>query len=171
MLAQVLQQPTHSLALTMEERDSLLHLLRQALGEARVEVHRTHTPAFREVVLGQEVLLRNLIEKLERIPIEPEAISSIGFTGSEEGLPMNHELHIDPRGQFQMPAEELEDFIEFLRESKVYAEIEPAVVVRSGGETYGYGRLIHPFDAESASTLYRMWRSMHESRTAACAIT
>jgi hypothetical protein len=70
MATQVLQEPTHTLILSTEERDSLLGLLRQALGETRVEVHRTHTPAFRERVIGQEVLIRTLIEKLERLTVD-----------------------------------------------------------------------------------------------------
>jgi hypothetical protein len=85
MSAQVLQQPTHTLSLSAEERDSLLDLLRQALGETRVEVHRTHTPAFRELVLAQEVLIRNLIGKLEQLTVHQGGVSPTTLTGIEEG--------------------------------------------------------------------------------------
>ena len=61
------QTPAYSLTLSGEERDILLGLLRQALGETRVEAHRTHTPGFREQVLGQEADIRTLIEKIERL--------------------------------------------------------------------------------------------------------
>jgi hypothetical protein len=61
-------RPTHvTLPLTEEERAGLLDLLQQALGEARVEVHRTHTPAFRDQVLRQEALIRGVIERLGRL--------------------------------------------------------------------------------------------------------
>jgi hypothetical protein len=36
------------------------------LGETRVEVHRTHTPEFREQVQRREAILRRLIEKLRQ---------------------------------------------------------------------------------------------------------
>jgi hypothetical protein len=66
-----------------------------------------------------------------------------------------------------MAAEDVEEFIGFLRENTVHAEVEPEVVVHSGGETYGYGRLIHLFDADSVSTVYRMWNQVHDSRISA----
>lgn len=50
--------------LTAEERSTLMDLLVHSLGETRVEMHRTHTPEFREKVRGRENLLRGLIEKL-----------------------------------------------------------------------------------------------------------
>jgi hypothetical protein len=56
----------HTLDLTTEERDSLLSLLQQALRETWVEVHRTHTPNFRDQVLHHEELLKGLIDKLQR---------------------------------------------------------------------------------------------------------
>lgn len=166
MSAPVIQQPTHTLTLSSEERDSLLGLLRQTLGEARVEVHRTHTPAWRELVIGQEVLIRNLIAKLERLTVHPSGVSPTTLTGIEEGPPVADDLYIDEQGRFQMAAEDLEDFIGFLRDNEVHAEIEPAVVVHSGGHTYRYGRLLHLFDADSASSLYRMWKPSRQSRAA-----
>ncbi len=54
------------ITLTEEEKDYLLRFLQSAMGETRVEVHRTHTPAFRETVLAEEKLLRGLIAKLEK---------------------------------------------------------------------------------------------------------
>lgn len=53
-----------TLALTAEERQELLGLLEHALGETRVEAHRTHTPAYREQVLREETVLRGLLQKL-----------------------------------------------------------------------------------------------------------
>lgn len=67
MTDQAAQPSILTLTLTQEERNSLLDLLKQALGEARIEVHRTHTPAFREQVLHQESLIRDLVDKLDRL--------------------------------------------------------------------------------------------------------
>jgi hypothetical protein len=64
---QAAQPSTLTLTLTPEERTSLLGLLKRELGDARVEVHRTHTPAFREQVLQQEALIRGLIDKLDQL--------------------------------------------------------------------------------------------------------
>ncbi len=80
MSAPVCQQTSHILTLSGEERDSLLGLLRQTLGEARIEVHRTHTPAFRELVLGEEVAIRNLIGKLERLGADQAEVAPGGRT-------------------------------------------------------------------------------------------
>jgi len=52
--------------LTREEREYLVRLLQSTIGETRVEAHRTHTPAFREQVLAEETLERNLLSKLEK---------------------------------------------------------------------------------------------------------
>lgn len=54
---------THDLSITEEERSRLIELLEQVLGETRVEIHRTHTPEYRERVMGEEVLLRDLLAK------------------------------------------------------------------------------------------------------------
>ena len=54
-----------SILLTTEERQYLLNMVQNALGESRVEAHRTHTPQFRERVLAEETLLRQLLTKLE----------------------------------------------------------------------------------------------------------
>lgn len=66
MSTKVSQQPTLTLSLEEPERAELLQMLQQALRETRVEAHRTHTPDFRDQVLGREKLLRTLIEKLGR---------------------------------------------------------------------------------------------------------
>jgi hypothetical protein len=55
-----------SMTLDEEERATLLTMLQQALGEARVEAHRTHTPDFRDQVLHKETLIRGLIKKLQQ---------------------------------------------------------------------------------------------------------
>jgi hypothetical protein len=58
------------LSFTTEERALLHRLLQTALGDARVEVHRTHhTPAYREQVKAEEAMLRGLLEKLETNPV------------------------------------------------------------------------------------------------------
>jgi hypothetical protein len=57
----------YHLSLDDEERAELETLLEQALGETRVEAHRTHTPAFREQVQRQEDVIRRLLEKLSRL--------------------------------------------------------------------------------------------------------
>jgi hypothetical protein len=49
-----------------EERVEMVRLLEQVLGETRVEIHRTHTPGYRDRVIGQESLLRGLLVKLQR---------------------------------------------------------------------------------------------------------
>ena len=53
------------IVLTQEEREYLLRILQSAIGETRVEVHRTHQPNFRTQVLAEEELQRKLISKLE----------------------------------------------------------------------------------------------------------
>lgn len=53
-----------TVTLAAEEKTAILDLLAQSLGETRIEVHRTHTPEFREDVLHHEALIRRLIEKL-----------------------------------------------------------------------------------------------------------
>jgi hypothetical protein len=52
------------LLLTDEERVMLRELLERSLGEVRVEVHRTHTPDYRDLVLRQETVIRNLLAKV-----------------------------------------------------------------------------------------------------------
>jgi hypothetical protein len=53
------------LRLTEEEREVLRRLLDSALGESRVEVHRTHfSPGYREQVLEEESCIAGLLEKI-----------------------------------------------------------------------------------------------------------
>ena len=55
---------------TAEELALLHRMVESALGEARVEVHRTHhTPAYREQVKAEEAMLRSLLEKMEMKPV------------------------------------------------------------------------------------------------------
>ena len=51
--------------LTAEEKQYLIRLLDARLGETRVEVHRTHTPDYREQVQQEEALVRGLLAKLK----------------------------------------------------------------------------------------------------------
>jgi hypothetical protein len=54
--------------LTLNEREKqyLEALLKSALGETRVEAHRTHTPDYRQQVLGEEELVRQLLAKVQK---------------------------------------------------------------------------------------------------------
>jgi hypothetical protein len=53
--------------LNAEEAGLLLRLVGTALGDTRVEVHRTHhTPAFRDDVKKEEDLLRTILAKLQQ---------------------------------------------------------------------------------------------------------
>jgi hypothetical protein len=55
-----------TLVLNERERQELLLLLETSLKETRVEVHRTHTPGYRENVQQEESLLRGLLEKVRK---------------------------------------------------------------------------------------------------------
>lgn len=55
---------TPELAFDDAERTLMVGLLEHALGETRVEAHRTHTPSYREGVLENEALIRRLLAKL-----------------------------------------------------------------------------------------------------------
>lgn len=66
MSTDVSQSGKLALALDEEERTVLLGLLEQALGETRVEVHRTHTPDFRMQVQHREEVLAKMIAKIGR---------------------------------------------------------------------------------------------------------
>ena len=57
----------HGFMIAEEERAELIRLLETALGENRVEVHRTHTPEYRERVLGEQSLLRGLLDKFQHM--------------------------------------------------------------------------------------------------------
>jgi hypothetical protein len=55
-----------TLVLNEREREELLLLLEQSLKDTRVEVHRTHTPGYRENVQMEEALLRGLLDKVRK---------------------------------------------------------------------------------------------------------
>jgi hypothetical protein len=59
----------HSFAVSEEERAELIRLLGRALGETRVEIHRTHTPEYRQRVISEEALLRGLLDKFRHMRI------------------------------------------------------------------------------------------------------
>jgi hypothetical protein len=54
------------ITLSSDEKQYLLRTVEHALGESRVEAHRTHTQDFRDRVLEEEKLLRALLAKLEK---------------------------------------------------------------------------------------------------------
>jgi hypothetical protein len=59
--------------LTAEEQALLVRLLEGALGETRVEVHRTHfSPDFREALKQEEARIRALLAKLGQAPAGAE---------------------------------------------------------------------------------------------------
>lgn len=55
----------HSFMITEEERIELIRLLEQACGESRIEMHRTHTPEYRQRVSGEQAILSGLLEKFQ----------------------------------------------------------------------------------------------------------
>jgi hypothetical protein len=54
-----------NLLINEQERNELLRVLRNSLGETRVEVHHTHTPGYRESVKREEEVIRGLLQKIE----------------------------------------------------------------------------------------------------------
>jgi hypothetical protein len=54
---------THSITISEEERLELVRILEQELRESRVEAHRTHTPEYRERVLDEQAMLRDLLDR------------------------------------------------------------------------------------------------------------
>lgn len=48
------------------ERSELQALLDVALRDLRVEIHRTHTPDYREQLVRRRALLKRLIEKFDQ---------------------------------------------------------------------------------------------------------
>ena len=55
------------LILNEQEKAYLEGVLKSALGETRVEAHRTHySPDFRQQVLAEEELLRQLLAKMQK---------------------------------------------------------------------------------------------------------
>jgi hypothetical protein len=72
-------------------------------------------------------------------------------------------VYIDDEGRFQMAAEDLGDFIQYLQNNKVRVEAEASDAFHSGGKAYGYGRLLHLFDADLVGSLYRSWKAARGS--------
>ena len=60
------QPSTLSLTFDEQERKELFGLLDVALPICAVEVHRTHTPDYREQLIQREGLLNRLIERFQR---------------------------------------------------------------------------------------------------------
>ena len=60
-------QVSLSLTLDEQERAELVQLLEVALQDLRVEVHRTHSPDYREQLLKREALLHQLIKKFHHV--------------------------------------------------------------------------------------------------------
>ena len=60
-----------NLMINEQERGELLRLLKSSLGETRVEVHRTHTPGFRENVKKEEEVIRRLLDKIQALSTNP----------------------------------------------------------------------------------------------------
>jgi hypothetical protein len=58
--------PDICITLSQQEMAELLMILEHELEETRVEVHRTHTPAFRDNVQKEEQTLRSLLNKLRQ---------------------------------------------------------------------------------------------------------
>ena len=71
---------------------------------------------------------------------------------------MGDALFIDEQGRFQMPSEDLESFLGFLRENEIRGRVETPDAFRSGKKSYSYGRLLHLYDADSVDRLYRTWK-------------
>jgi hypothetical protein len=163
MSTETVQQAGYTLTITSGERDGLVALLRQSLAETRVEAHHTHTPAFRDMVLGQEAAIRVLIDKLVQVGADPGTSCSIA-AGIEEGAGATDDLYLDAQGRFQMASNDLESVIRFLRDNDVRVEEEAAAAFRSGGTAFGYGQLLHPFDVDLVKTLHRTWKTSPASR-------
>ena len=56
--------PDFQLVLNDREKQYLEGLLKTALGDTRVEAHRTHTPDYRQQVLSEKDLVRQLLAKV-----------------------------------------------------------------------------------------------------------
>ena len=106
MSTQLLQQSSYTVCLSAEERDSLLGLLRRKLGEARVEAHRTHTPAFRDLVFGEEAVIRSLLQKVERLGEAEANAAPSNAAGVDDESPGPHTIYVDEEGRFQMAKDE-----------------------------------------------------------------
>ena len=54
-----------AVTLGARERDFLVAMLNEEIGNVRVEVHRTHTPTAREKLLEREEVLKAILVKLD----------------------------------------------------------------------------------------------------------
>ena len=70
-----------NLSLNDQERAELLRVLKNSLGETRVEVHHTHTPGYRESVKHEEEVIRGLLQKLENSPTDLAIRGSLSKQG------------------------------------------------------------------------------------------
>jgi len=89
-----------ALALDKEERTVLLGLLEQALGETRVEVHRTHTPDSRMQVqhrLDEPTAPGGPVGIGSRVAPRVRAISPAGLFFLAPPRESDHEHHDPPR--------------------------------------------------------------------------
>ena len=158
MSAQARQESNYMLILSGVEREALLTVLRRASAETLAEAHR-----------AQGADLNALAERLERLDPNLPARSQAIPVEAEEGVPLIEELYIDESGRFQMTEEDLEDFLPFLRDHEVCVDLEAKSAFRSGGSSYAYGRLAHPYDIQTVGSLYRTWRLAHLGRATAMA--
>ena len=70
-----------NLPINDSERAQLLRVLKNSLGETRVEVHHTHTPGYRESVKHEEDVIRGLLQKLENGPTDVAIRGSLSKQG------------------------------------------------------------------------------------------
>lgn len=77
------------------------------------------------------------------------------------------DIFVDERGGFQLPREELGDFIQFLRDHEVPCDVEEVGTFRTEGRAYGLGRLQHLYDVDTTLDLYRTWSRMTKEARAA----
>jgi len=61
------QPMAHTFMVSEEERTELIRLLEQACSESRIEMHRTHTPEYRERVSQEQALLRGLLDRFQHM--------------------------------------------------------------------------------------------------------
>jgi hypothetical protein len=55
------------LELSAEDRELLIRIVAEAIGEIRVEVRRTREPTFHDRLVAEEDRLKALLERLERL--------------------------------------------------------------------------------------------------------
>ena len=60
----------HSFMISEEERAELILILEKACAEGRIEMHRTHTPDYRERVSGEQAVLRGLLDKFQHMRVD-----------------------------------------------------------------------------------------------------